>query len=446
MGVQRCWWIVLAWGALSLPAWAEPVKLNLPAQPLESSLKQFAGQAGLTLAFDSALLNGLNAQPLQGSFETDAALKRMLSGTGLVASREGNILYIKRSSDFPSADNLKKKSSLPDLEVLREYGNNGDVRVSFVVKKNGTVINPRVIASAHPLLEAAAIDALLRSTWIPAKKDGVPVEGRSILQMSFSLKPPSGSVLLADFHGLLPFKVPAKSSKGLPAEFQYDRPPAVQLATGAVYPYALLKQGVTGKASISFIIDTDGQVIQTEILDASHEEFGWAAQAMMQSWRFEPATREGEPVQSIFMIEHVFDENARDVSLDKDAADLMREIEKAPASLLTLSDLDRQPFPRYSPWPVFPWNLKKDNKGGAVMIEFVLDEAGMVHLPRILKADYSELGWAAITAVARWRFEPPLQNGKPVKALIRMPAVFTPNEVGGLHQPDEEAMGELEPI
>ncbi|MCB5206616.1 TonB-dependent receptor domain-containing protein [Methylovorus mays] len=117
MGVQRRWWIAMAWGALSLPAWAEPVKLNLPAQPLESSLKQFAGQAGLTLAFDSALLNGLNAQPLQGSYEADAALKRMLSGTGLVASREGNILYIKRSSDFPSPDNVKKKSSLPDLEL-----------------------------------------------------------------------------------------------------------------------------------------------------------------------------------------------------------------------------------------------------------------------------------------------------------------------------------------
>ena len=60
------------------------------------------------------------------------------------------------------------------------------------------------------------------------------------------------------------------------------------------------------------------------------------------------------------------------------------------------------------------------------MIEFILDKAGRVHLPRIVDAVHQEFGWSAATALARWRFEPPLRQGQAVLARLRIPFEFKP--------------------
>nr|WP_242675169.1 MULTISPECIES: TonB-dependent receptor [Pseudomonas] len=57
---------------------------QLPAAPLASSLNQIASQAGVVLSIDPSLTAGKTAQPVQGEFDTQGALRRALSGTGLV--------------------------------------------------------------------------------------------------------------------------------------------------------------------------------------------------------------------------------------------------------------------------------------------------------------------------------------------------------------------------
>ncbi len=81
---------VLAGGALALPATNALAEVrdhsyNLPATSLEDALSQFAQQAGITLPLDPTLLAGKQAPALNGEYEVQQALDRLLQNSGLKA-------------------------------------------------------------------------------------------------------------------------------------------------------------------------------------------------------------------------------------------------------------------------------------------------------------------------------------------------------------------------
>jgi type II secretory pathway component GspD/PulD (secretin) len=69
----------------SAAALAEPVSLELQAQPLSAALREFARQTGIQVAIQSALTEGKTAPGLAGKYEPAAALAMLLEGTGLAA-------------------------------------------------------------------------------------------------------------------------------------------------------------------------------------------------------------------------------------------------------------------------------------------------------------------------------------------------------------------------
>jgi TonB family protein len=81
---------------------------------------------------------------------------------------------------------------------------------------------------------------------------------------------------------------------------------------------------------------------------------------------------------------------------------------------------------RYKPLPVYPPDIAKEGAGDKVIAEFFIDEDGAVQLPHIAEAKNDELAWVALTALSRWRFEPPLRQGRPVVTRIRLPMTFSP--------------------
>ncbi|HUG11653.1 MAG TPA: energy transducer TonB, partial [Opitutaceae bacterium] len=76
--------------------------------------------------------------------------------------------------------------------------------------------------------------------------------------------------------------------------------------------------------------------------------------------------------------------------------------------------------------PVYPTALKRKGVDGTARIEVIVDKKGRAVLPRILEASEPEFGWAAATAVQRWRFDPPTVGGKPVEVKVVIPIRFTP--------------------
>lgn len=102
---------------------AQSHSFNLPAQPLEQALAQFARQAGLQLAASPELLRGLRGQPVSGTLDAKAALAELLRGSGLQGRITDGLLTIERLAPQASAE-----PTLPTVRVVapRDIGLRAD--------------------------------------------------------------------------------------------------------------------------------------------------------------------------------------------------------------------------------------------------------------------------------------------------------------------------------
>mgnify|MGYP001230985071 CR=1 FL=1 len=90
--------------------------------------------------------------------------------------------------------------------------------------------------------------------------------------------------------------------------------------------------------------------------------------------------------------------------------------------------LDFEPRARARPAPIYPFALKASGVSGEVLVEFVVDEAGRVLSPRVLRSSHREFEEPTINAVSRWRFEPGTRRSKPVRFKMVVPVKFNLND------------------
>lgn len=92
---------------------------------------------------------------------------------------------------FSLADVDKKPAALVWVDPVYPYNMlqnkiRGSVTVEFVLDAKGKVHRARAIKSTHREFETSAIEAVQRSTWQPASKDGTPVNCRVRVPVNFS--------------------------------------------------------------------------------------------------------------------------------------------------------------------------------------------------------------------------------------------------------------------
>lgn len=64
-----------------------PQTINLPAQPLDQAIIELARQTGLVIGGDASLLEGKQAPALSGNYTPEQALRALLAGSGVTATR-----------------------------------------------------------------------------------------------------------------------------------------------------------------------------------------------------------------------------------------------------------------------------------------------------------------------------------------------------------------------
>ncbi len=84
---------------ISSQAWASPMDIDLPRQPLATSLRQLAESAQLTLAVDNSIVPNRLAPAVHGQMEPLSALSQLLQGSGLTFRQQGATLVILRLDD-----------------------------------------------------------------------------------------------------------------------------------------------------------------------------------------------------------------------------------------------------------------------------------------------------------------------------------------------------------
>ena len=97
--------------------------------------------------------------------------------------------------DFIEVD--ETPTPLQDVQELivypdsaREAGIEGKVVASSLIEEDGTVKKVEIERSAHPILDDAAVSALRKMTYTPAKQKGVPVKVWYTQSIVFRLRDP----------------------------------------------------------------------------------------------------------------------------------------------------------------------------------------------------------------------------------------------------------------
>ncbi len=303
--------------------------------------------------------------------------------------------------------------------AMRRSGLRGNVVVEFVVDIEGRVREPVVVRTLNPAFNEAALTAIRRWKFEPARSAGVPVNCKMQQPISFSLDMFDGG------GDGLEVRHRANQDK-LPEELRYDVAPALKALVTPIYPYALLRDHVKGTASVSMLIGPDGRVMGSKIVKADRPELGYALQASVDLFEYSPALKAARPTQALLRFEQEFG-SYNDTLVSEVDRTLLRLEEKHPERILKSTDLDERLKPTVTRLPVYPRSLRGEPPGSSdAVIDFLVNEDGSVHLPRIVSATKPEFGYAAVQAVSTWQFAPPHSKGKPGVTRVRVPISFKP--------------------
>lgn len=300
--------------------------------------------------------------------------------------------------------------------ALAQSGLRGKVAVTMVINDQGRVQDAVVLESNNPGFNEAAIEAVLKWRFEPARIDGRRVNTRVNQLIEFELEGPPGRDAFAV----------TKARKQGPANEASvsDVLPKPRGTAIPVYPFDLLREKVSGSAKVSVLINESGRVERVLVEEATHPEFGFALRAALETFVFDPALKQGKPVSSAVTMTQKFQFDVAGAILPETVMALADREKKSPGSILTPRELDAPPRAVSQLAPTFPRQLAELVSGNA-LVEFLIDEFGRACLPRVIEATQLEFGYAATQAVSAWRFEVPLTKGKPAVVRVRVPVEFT---------------------
>ena len=84
------WSSVSVAALISSQAQAQTYAFDIPAEPLSTSLNDYARVSGQQIIFTNDLVAGYTSHPLHGTYDPGEALSQLLAGTGLVAERSAS--------------------------------------------------------------------------------------------------------------------------------------------------------------------------------------------------------------------------------------------------------------------------------------------------------------------------------------------------------------------
>lgn len=90
---------------------------------------------------------------------------------------------------------------------------------------------------------------------------------------------------------------------------ELDEIPRVLQQVTPVYPPELKRARIEGEVIVEFVCNKEGRVIQARIYRSDNQLFNPKALEAVRKWRFEPGTKDGQPVQFRMRVPLVFNLN-----------------------------------------------------------------------------------------------------------------------------------------
>ena len=173
----------------------------------------------------------------------------------------------------------------------------GLVRVAAKVGPTATLEDHLVVAYTHPTLAAAAIEALKRFRFTPARLNGEPITAQSLVDFHFKA---DGVVINQNMTEHFLAQISGRTDPELvyaPCSLrELDRIPTPIHVISPYYDAQMEANGLKGDVTIDFYIDEKGQVRMPVVGAGEQQELASLALAAVREWTFEPPTRRGRPV------------------------------------------------------------------------------------------------------------------------------------------------------
>lgn len=204
-----------------------------------------------------------------------------------------------------------------------------------------------------------------------------------------------------------------------------ETPPKVVSRRSPVYPYNQSRAGLTGRVSIEFIIDREGQVRNAYVIESNNPAFERPALDAVLAWKFKPGLKNGHPVntRATQVIEFELGNGGTSpwqITKPRSQANLPPELQ-----------WDEAPEPSSTTFPVYPLAALQAGVKGKTSLRFIIGPDGRVVQSRVVEATTPELGQAALAMIDTWRFKPARKkDGSLASAMIGIEHEFSPSGRG----------------
>ena len=160
-------------------------------------------------------------------------------------------------------------------EVARKLGVEGRVLVHLRVDANGDIAEANIVQSIRDDMDAAAIKALKRTKWVPAKLNGKAVAAEFDMPVIFKL---AGGKRRGRSRKMHPLKMKIRLirlQKTLVHLMSHPNPSVgfEAIQRNLVYPEESRKARIEGRVLVHVRVDLKGKIIGTKILESVRAKF-----------------------------------------------------------------------------------------------------------------------------------------------------------------------------
>jgi len=224
------------------------------------------------------------------------------------------------SPSFPGGEKALVAWLMENLkypQTAMEEGIQGKVLVSFVIANEGSVVMPKIAKSVDPLLDAEALRVILSMPkWNPGKQKGKPVYTRYTFPVTFKLTGDEVEKQEPEEKAQNNNASDEDDDTGEEVFETVEQNPAFPGGEAAMmewlrktmkYPAIALENGIQGRVLVKFVINTDGSIVEPEVISPVHPLLDAESMRVVLSMpNWEPGMQKGKPVRVRFTLPLIF--------------------------------------------------------------------------------------------------------------------------------------------
>lgn len=313
--------------ALAVVAFAKPKVEETPATENENTTPVVAETTTPVVAETTTLIVAETTTPTEVKPEVS-----------LPANNDSIYDIVEVNAGFPGGEEAMYKWLAQNIKYPKECvekGIQGRVMIQFVVNKDGSIPDIKVLKSPHSLLSEEAIRVVKAMPfWTPAKVKGKAVRSRFRLPINFKLpakqtateqdtqsepdaqevtgvptgktidviKKPTEKTISEDATKEI-FDHPEENASfpgGEQAMFKW-------MADHLKYPKECMEKGIQGRVTVHFTIEKDGSITDVKVLRSPDDALAQEAVRMVSAMpKWKPAKQEEKAVRSNFRLPIMF--------------------------------------------------------------------------------------------------------------------------------------------